>query len=94
MGNKKRCTRCGQSKGAVEFYLSKRSKDGLHSWCKVCNIKAAKKSYQKMRKRVAKAEARRTPQVLNGQVKVFDSKNMRPVKHTAFEANGITIILV
>lgn len=35
-GPRKTCARCERSKGVQFFYENTRSKDGLHSWCKVC----------------------------------------------------------
>jgi hypothetical protein len=37
---KKTCTRCHQRFDSDNFYLARRSKDGLHSWCKQCVIGA------------------------------------------------------
>jgi len=33
----KKCIKCQQIKSNEEFYNNKKSKDGLHSYCKVCN---------------------------------------------------------
>lgn len=50
----KTCTRCGAAKPAAEFYKQRKSKDGLHAWCKDCFKKQARE--RKERKR-AEAEA-------------------------------------
>jgi hypothetical protein len=42
MGDFKRCTRCGTVKHITEFHRTKRTKDGLQSWCKDC-----RKEYRK-----------------------------------------------
>lgn len=36
MEETKKCTLCGKVKPLDEFYSSKHSKDGKHSWCKEC----------------------------------------------------------
>lgn len=35
--NTKICVRCGEEKPISEFHQNTRSKDGLHSYCKICN---------------------------------------------------------
>ncbi len=35
----KRCARCGESKPASEFFINRRTRDGLQSWCKTCCLK-------------------------------------------------------
>ena len=40
---KKKCSRCGEEKELEEFCKNKRSNDGLHSCCRECNKKLAKK---------------------------------------------------
>jgi len=39
--DKKRCVRCGEDKLLTEFHRNSRSKDGLHSYCKKCNMEKA-----------------------------------------------------
>ena len=36
MAGTKRCSRCGKTKPVSEFCKNRRSKDGLHSYCKAC----------------------------------------------------------
>lgn len=36
----KACSKCGGSKDESEFYRSKKSRDGLTSWCRPCSSKA------------------------------------------------------
>jgi len=35
----KKCPKCKELKEVSEFYKSKSTKDGLRTWCKVCNAK-------------------------------------------------------
>jgi len=42
----KRCANCGKWKPTSEFHKNRRSKDGLHSYCKSCNAQKAA-AYQK-----------------------------------------------
>lgn len=44
----KACTKCGETKSLLDFYLKKESKDGRHSHCKVC-----RNSYRKTRPRAS-----------------------------------------
>ena len=44
--NTKTCVRCGEDKPISEFHRNARSKDGLHSYCKICN-KANAAAYAK-----------------------------------------------
>lgn len=37
------CSACGEEKPREEFYKDKRRKDGLHSRCKVCHLKAVRR---------------------------------------------------
>lgn len=35
----KRCVNCNEVKGRAYFYVDRRAKDGLRSWCKACTLK-------------------------------------------------------
>ena len=41
----KRCPKCKQHKDESEFHKDKRTKDGLHNWCKVCKRAYSAKWY-------------------------------------------------
>ena len=45
VGAVKVCSKCGEAKGLDEFYVYKRSKDGLDCWCKECK-KASARQYR------------------------------------------------
>ena len=41
----KQCGKCGVKKEASAFYKNKKTKDGLHYWCKQCLLKRVKELY-------------------------------------------------
>ncbi len=41
----KKCTKCKVEKDIDEYHKLKSSKDGKHSWCKVCVSESKKKHY-------------------------------------------------
>ena len=45
----KKCTKCKRWKTEIEFYKTKRNKDGLQFTCKACSDKATNKSRKKRR---------------------------------------------
>ena len=45
---KKLCARCHLQKPSDDFYISKRSKDGLRSYCKSCDLSAIKRHRQEV----------------------------------------------
>lgn len=45
MGDRKDCSRCGESKDRAEFWRSKRSKDGLQSYCRECSMAYEREKY-------------------------------------------------
>ena len=47
----KTCCKCKQSKPLSEFHLNRRNAGGLHSYCKVCNIKQTKERNQREKER-------------------------------------------
>lgn len=47
----KNCSKCNQTKPKSEFYNRKKSKDGLHPWCKVCCRKNAKETAARRRQK-------------------------------------------
>lgn len=51
------CVRCGETKPASEFYKDKKTKDGLHSYCKDCS-KAKIREWRKSRVRQEQQERR------------------------------------
>ena len=53
------CNKCGDPKQLTEFYENKRTKDGLHGWCKSCCIEAAKLRQRKNKGRIALLRKRR-----------------------------------
>ena len=46
----KTCLNCKKRKEDSEFYKNNKSKDGLTSYCKICQIKASKKYYKENKK--------------------------------------------
>ena len=42
----KKCSKCQKEKSTTEFYISKKKKDGLQPYCKLCLIKNSKKDYK------------------------------------------------
>lgn len=45
----KRCPGCEATKPATDFYRSRSTKDGYHSWCKVCSRAATDAAAQRRR---------------------------------------------
>lgn len=43
----KKCTKCKETKDETEFYKNKKTKDGLHKWCKICHSTGMKITYKK-----------------------------------------------
>jgi hypothetical protein len=43
---KKTCSMCGGEFEIICFNVNKKSKDGLHAWCKVCCRRAEKERYK------------------------------------------------
>ena len=39
----KKCTKCGRFKHRVEFHINNKAKDGLQTWCKVCQGEATRR---------------------------------------------------
>lgn len=54
----KRCTKCGETKEASEFYAAKGGIDGLRGDCKACHAARAKLWYAKNRRRAIERAAR------------------------------------
>lgn len=48
----KTCPRCGETKPASEWHRKSSSKDGLHSYCKLCSIKNTNEWKQEERERM------------------------------------------
>ncbi len=48
------CSKCKKEKAAEEYYVSKYSNNGLHSWCKLCHV-----FYNQSKKRKARQKAYR-----------------------------------
>lgn len=46
MTEKKKCGKCTRSKPLNDFHKHKRSKDGLQSYCKNCQVECARAYYQ------------------------------------------------
>jgi len=46
----KRCTKCKKWKGENQYYKEPRTKDGLGSWCKDCNLEYLRERNRKMGK--------------------------------------------
>lgn len=70
----KTCTKCGETHPATPEYFctQKRSADGLHSWCKACNIKRGKEWRANNRDKVLANKKRyreRHPERVNEQKK-------------------------
>ena len=59
---------CGKELEIIFFSINKKSRDGLHAWCKVCCRKAEKERYN-----VVKAEKIK-------QVRDWQAKNLTKVK--------------
>lgn len=51
----KTCTRCGMEYPGDQFYANKRTKDGLHQYCKGCCTVLNRESRQKVAKEKRKA---------------------------------------
>ncbi len=45
----KKCTKCGQKRSIQEFYLNKKTKDGLTCWCKGCCLESQRRYRKKYR---------------------------------------------
>ena len=52
----KSCCKCNETKPLSEFHLNRRSMDGRHSYCKVCNIRQTR--IRNQREKELKAQAR------------------------------------
>lgn len=48
---RKRCTRCGETKAAADFNVKRCTKDGLHNYCRVCHRATANAEYQRNKHR-------------------------------------------
>jgi hypothetical protein len=48
----KKCTKCGELKALTEFHLSKPSKDGRHTQCKICISENRKLFYKNNRQKI------------------------------------------
>ena len=55
----KKCSACGQIKPKIDFVKSKRSKDGLSCYCKLCNREKAKEWRSKNREKINASAVRR-----------------------------------
>lgn len=72
------CTKCGEEKSRSEFSPSKRTKDGLHSWCKGCKrayMKARAPETKKQRAAYHKAYREANAEVLSAKHKVWTEAN-------------------
>jgi hypothetical protein len=65
---KKQCSMCGKEFEIIFFNTNKRSRDGLHAWCKVCCRKAEKERYKLIKEEKIK------------QVRDWQAKNLPKVK--------------
>ncbi len=45
------CCKCKQTKPLSEFHLNRRNADGLHAYCKVCNIAQTRERNQREKER-------------------------------------------
>jgi hypothetical protein len=45
--SQKRCPQCGETKDISEFPVNRKSKDGHHSWCKLCCRTKSSEAYDK-----------------------------------------------
>jgi len=52
------CSKCNKTKPISEFSKDRRTKDGLHYWCKKCQSKNAKKYYQENKNNLKKYQRR------------------------------------
>ena len=50
------CKKCDLEKDESEFYKNKRNKDGLHSYCKICNAEKGRNWNQANKERVAEKQ--------------------------------------
>ena len=53
----KTCNKCGQYKHSEEFYKNKSAKDGLYSYCKLCEKEARKKYWQSKKGKSVRSKA-------------------------------------
>ena len=53
----KTCIQCKESKPISEFHQNRRNADGLHSYCKVCNIEKSKAHIQREKERKSQTRA-------------------------------------
>jgi post-segregation antitoxin (ccd killing protein) len=46
------CRHCGQRRKEAKFPRSRRSKDGLSSWCRACHVEATRRWREENRERI------------------------------------------
>jgi hypothetical protein len=83
----KTCHKCNILKSKEEFYKQSTSKDGLHSWCKIC------KNLDVQSRRIANPEHRKEIQAKYREAHIDNCRKMvanwrkqNPYKHAAKEA--------
>ncbi|PGO63106.1 hypothetical protein CN980_28230 [Bacillus cereus] len=42
----KRCTHCKKTKLSSEFHKNRTNPDGLHTWCKYCNLRESRYTFE------------------------------------------------
>ena len=62
MTTSKQCRKCGATKPLTEFYKNASTKDGRHSYCKICAKQGAIASYQRLEKQDKRASLRAAKQ--------------------------------
>lgn len=58
--NTKQCTKCGKFKPVSEFWKTKSTKSGLHTWCKQCDAEYVYNKYPEIKRRNKRGSGLRT----------------------------------
>ena len=78
------CVKCGREKKLTSFYKNKSSKDGVQTYCKICQTEIGKKYYK-----YEKHDARKADEpVLTGLAKTDFCEMYEVLKKMGYDPNG------